>query len=108
MDKGTPRPLAPIEITEVKRWLRENPQSMGRICTRLAVEKVETLHGTDLKKSFAYGLIDEVGETAIENYVTIQDALAMPNSVEWPANAAVSPAEISQEMESVIAGEQNG
>ncbi len=108
MDTKAPRPLAPVEVAEVKRRLRTNPEAIGRICTRLAVEKVETLHGTDLKKSFAYGLIDEVGEAAIENYVTIQNALAMPNSVEWPVDATVSPAEIGQEMVPVISEEQNG
>lgn len=106
-NQDTP-PLAPLEVEEVKSWLRENPQSIGRICTRLAVEKVETLRGIDLKKSFAYNLINEVGEVAIENYVTIQKAFAMPNSVEWPADATISPGEVRQEIESIQARENHG
>lgn len=108
MDTEEIRQLAPLEVAEVKDWLRHNPQSIRRICTRLAVEKVERLRGTDLKKSFAYRLIDEVGEAAIENYVAIQDSLAMPNSVEWSANAAVTPSQVNEEIESVMAVERHG
>ncbi len=102
-----PTKLSPDKVLDLKHWLFDNPQAIGRVCTRLAVESVEVLHGTDLKKSFEYALIDEVGDAAIENHETIRRALFSPTG-EWPEDASVSPESVSQEVESIIAREQNG
>jgi hypothetical protein len=106
--EAAPKPLSPPEIVEVKRRLSDNQHAIEAVCSRLAIEEEERLNGTDLKKGFRYGRVEKAVGIGIGCYVTIQEAVAAPESGEWPETATVSPERVGEELDLVLSMEHNG